>query len=533
MNLGFRMSLTIATATTGLATLTAAYAAPADSAGRARAAAPAMVRVKVVADDRAGHSVAASGMVSGGSAFPVRNFLTGHPFALVPGTYLFSADIPTANPDSTVSQTLVARRIVIHGTSQVVTLSARGGVRVRLSLDVPGAQPAQDDALLCSGTLTVGFAGQGADPLYVVPLRSPGPSLLYGAQWTGPAGAPATYDVMAKAKATAPRSVGFHAAGLARLSYQLRGDAVPDGYRTLMLVHTGSCDVFFFADLGQPSGFSEQAYVTPGRWTTTLFGNGNSNDSWDVYGRYRAGRKYERVLGGAVFAPTAKFPGLGSPSDGLGDMLTLDFLGGPFADPRADNSAEYYDVSHVVLTRRGRILRTFTTDLRHDFFQAKIPRRGWYDLSVDSRRGIGAPLPPGTLSTRATLAWHFYARPVPDPSGRLAMLPVTVTKMMVRGLSLANQAPAGGQSVVRARIMWPVGYPGAVPFRPLALRSVRFQASGDDGKTWHAVTGRRSGDVWLVTVTNPASGFVSLRSIVTDVRGDRTIETVYRAYAIG
>ncbi|MFE2063347.1 hypothetical protein ACFXDH_13210 [Streptomyces sp. NPDC059467] len=44
---------------------------------------------------------------------------------------------------------------------------------------------------------------------------------------------------------------------------------------------------------------------------------------------------------------------------------------------------------------------------------------------------------------------------------------------------------------------------------------------------------RHSGSVWQASVRNPASGAVALRSEVTDSAGDRSVETVYRAYAIG
>jgi hypothetical protein len=33
-------------------------------------------------------------------------------------------------------------------------------------------------------------------------------------------------------------------------------------------------------------------------------------------------------------------------------------------------------------------------------------------------------------------------------------------------------------------------------------------------------------------VHDPASGYVTLRSVVADSRGDRTTQTIYRAYAI-
>jgi hypothetical protein len=41
------------------------------------------------------------------------------------------------------------------------------------------------------------------------------------------------------------------------------------------------------------------------------------------------------------------------------------------------------------------------------------------------------------------------------------------------------------------------------------------------------------GGEWLAKVRDPASGFVSLRSTVTDIKGDSTVETINRAYGIG
>jgi len=45
--------------------------------------------------------------------------------------------------------------------------------------------------------------------------------------------------------------------------------------------------------------------------------------------------------------------------------------------------------------------------------------------------------------------------------------------------------------------------------------------------------GVRDGSYWLTTIRDPAAGYVSLRSTVTDVAGDATVETVYDAYGIG
>jgi hypothetical protein len=42
-----------------------------------------------------------------------------------------------------------------------------------------------------------------------------------------------------------------------------------------------------------------------------------------------------------------------------------------------------------------------------------------------------------------------------------------------------------------------------------------------------------SGSEWLAKVRHPASGFISLRSTVTDIKGDSTVETINRAYGVG
>jgi hypothetical protein len=72
-----------------------------------------------------------------------------------------------------------------------------------------------------------------------------------------------------------------------------------------------------------------------------------------------------------------------------------------------------------------------------------------------------------------------------------------------------------------------------VKFTQVTAKSVKVWASADGGKTWKALAVTRSGTAWKVSVRNPASGAVALRSEVTDSAGDSAVETVYRAYAIG
>jgi hypothetical protein len=61
---------------------------------------------------------------------------------------------------------------------------------------------------------------------------------------------------------------------------------------------------------------------------------------------------------------------------------------------------------------------------------------------------------------------------------------------------------------------------------------VRVLVSFNDGASWHQVAVSRHGGNWLAVVHDPGSGFVALRSIVTDSHGDSTTQTIYRAYAI-
>jgi hypothetical protein len=105
-----------------------------------------------------------------------------------------------------------------------------------------------------------------------------------------------------------------------------------------------------------------------------------------------------------------------------------------------------------------------------------------------------------------------------------------VTTYEPRGLSTANQAEPGATTTVEFQVARN-GVDGT-PVRQYSLREVRVLASFNGGQTWHRLTISRSGRDWLAVVHDPASGYVTLRSIVMDVKGDSTTETIYRAYAI-
>ncbi|WP_406158702.1 hypothetical protein OG806_23310 [Streptomyces sp. NBC_00882] len=131
------------------------------------------------------------------------------------------------------------------------------------------------------------------------------------------------------------------------------------------------------------------------------------------------------------------------------------------------------------------------------------------------------------LSSRVTLDWHFKA----DPN-KAMVAPVFMTRFVPTGLNSRNQATPNSTTTVDVSAGRGSQGPD-VRFTAVTAKSVRVWSSADGGRTWKAATVTHSGSTWQASVHNPASGAVALRSEVTDAAGDRSVETVYRAYAIG
>jgi hypothetical protein len=129
------------------------------------------------------------------------------------------------------------------------------------------------------------------------------------------------------------------------------------------------------------------------------------------------------------------------------------------------------------------------------------------------------------LSTRVTVAWRFSVNRGDLRSAGVG-LPVSIATFEPAGLAINNEVAANSLTPLRVYVRR--GRAGHA-FR---LKTVSLQISLNDGTTWQNVhlTARRR--YWLAYIRNPANGFVSLRSIVTDISRDRSVETIYRAYAI-
>ncbi|MGC0402269.1 hypothetical protein RKD27_004913 [Streptomyces sp. SAI-126] len=291
---------------------------------------------------------------------------------------------------------------------------------------------------------------------------------------------------------------------------------------------TDDCTTDLMAEVRDDSApYSAAVHVTPGTWQPRddlIADNGD-----DVGGGFpkvrtlKAGQSFTQSFGRAAWSPMHYLPTVAGRSVSfIPDALIGDpDVGANGADPTKET---------VVLTKGSTTVKKQTlTDwgTGDAEFSAGIRSAGWYDLTVDAHRyRPGITFPAGMLSSRVTLDWHFKA----DPA-RSMVAPVFMTRFLPIGLNSRNQAAANSTTTVD--VSAGRGSQGDVRFTTVTAKSVRVWSSADGGRTWKAATVRHSGSTWQASVRNPASGAVALRSEVTDAAGDRSVETVYRAYAIG
>lgn len=491
----------------------------------ASAAAPAAtVKVRVDGLNRAGKVVTVAPSlvnVTDGRTYSS----DGAAIRLPAGTYLVGGSVPAYNGShQKVSETLVVRRVTIS-KSETVRLDGRHGRLVRVGLAVSGAAQQSLTAMACLGPssseiATTASGGPGV-AVYAVPSRHAGVMFTYMSDWQSPS---AEYQLSGNRHDGIPSGLSFRpsVASLARIHLALRGNAVtssqlyveaePNGGASVCQSGNGFSSVVTAPDLAT-------VYRTPGSWLTAVDVQRGSEFTGYIYRTrtYKAGHSYADRFLTAVYGPRDIIPAM------EGDLFHAD-VADLFADPvaRGDNCCD----KSVVTLRQGSQLvkKQDRSEWRgRDGFAVTLHKRGWYTLSISSQRWspFGAE-PAGLLSRRVTLTQRFYAVPVP-PNGYYKQFPVTNTLFQPQGLGTANSAAPGARTMLDIRVL----HGGSA-----RLRTVRVQESGNGGKTWHTLRLTRGGGGWHGVIADPASGWVSLRSTVTNVKGDATAETIYHAYGI-
>jgi hypothetical protein len=275
-----------------------------------------------------------------------------------------------------------------------------------------------------------------------------------------------------------------------------------------------------------PVSYTE--YRTPGSWQTLLNFGGSKiviSRQLSQTGTYLADHVYSLVFGSAVAGPEADFPMV----DGTDIRFAPRDM---FADPLAVLSTDCEGSGRAVLDRGRSQIRSAKLTLcgKSSVFSAATRGSGWYTLNVSlgrkPARGIAA-----LLSPTVSLSWQFHYTPIVGHRVAKQALPVTVTEFRPTGLGLSNDAEGGTTTTVKVIVLRGGGQ--AVPTPVYRLKAVQVQASYNNGRTWHDVTVEHDGSGLVALVANPAGGgFVSLRSIVTDSHGDKTVETITRAYMV-
>ncbi|MFJ3305873.1 hypothetical protein ACIPSA_22635 [Streptomyces sp. NPDC086549] len=471
--------------------------------------------------------------VPSGETYSVKS---GKRISLPSGRYIAMTDIYESATNGLGTDTIGAQVVQVSGRKSV-TLDARKGKAVKVSLDTPAdvTAPPRISAQVCAAAVSDmpdafsvnGWNDEGS--LYAIPNSSRLLQFGYLAQWSGD-----DSYVAVKNTTGIPAAPGgsFKRSKLATMRFSVRGGTQMARQNDTALQarpKVDDCTTDLMAEVRDDNApYGAAVHVTPGTWQPRddIFAS-NGDDVGGGFPKLRtlkAGQSVTQSFGRAVWSPLHYLP--------MVERKSVSFI--PEAligDPDVGTSGADPTKETVVLSKgRTTIKKKTLTNWGNsdDEFSARIRSAGRYRLTVDAHRyRPGITFPAGMLSSRATLDWYFKA----DPAKSM-VAPVFLTRFLPTGLNSHNQAAPNSTTTVDVSAGRGAQGPD-LKFTKVTAKSVRVWSSADGGKTWKAATVKHSGSTWQASVHNPASGAVALRSEVTDSAGDRSVETVYRAYAIG
>jgi hypothetical protein len=482
--------------------------------------------------DRAGKKVAIEPVVFG--ATNGKDYLTYLSSVSVPaGNYVVAAAISDPGQND---GTLVAALVRVR-SGRTVTLSAVKSVAVKATLSGlgTGVMQANQQAMLCvragrsyvpvAGLLVVptlvnGDAAPGT--VYVKPMTGKGLRFVYQTYWGGPS---PLYEEAGAYQNGMPSKPAYSqtVAGLANVAMQLRANQNSTALRNVF-THYDGCGSLALPEESLPAAYTD--YRTPGSWQTQLnFGASKGDITRELVqsGSYLGGHAYTDALGGAVAGPGADYPVI----DGTSVAFAPHEI---FGDPLATLSTDCEGQGRVTLARSSSTVRSRKVGFcgKTARFSAAPPRAGWYTLTASFARTHQHG---NLLSTGVSLSWHFKYAPVRGHAVNIETAPVTVTEFRPAGLGMSDDTQGAATTTIKVLVLRGGGGPVHTP--RYRLTSVRVEVSVNNGHSWQSLALTAGPGYWLASVANPAApGFVDLRSIVTDAHGDKTVETVTRAYLV-
>ena len=510
----------------------AALALPLSAATIAPAQAVTLHRLTVRVIDRNGH--AASSTDTSLDTVQVIRFHSGNSILmrtgghreLRAGTYNLAVWISTGTgPGQTLT---LADKVVDLNRDRTVVLDARQGLKVRLRLDNPSAQAETlEVAPVVDGNWAFNPWYVDNEPVgltYVVPMRSKFLRLFIYSVWekkgtTSAKPSPFRYDIVKVFRGGIPASpvTSAHTARLARVKITVRATSANEtawlGLGPRRGVDPGADPpIAGGTDLGSTPA-TVLSYRTPGyQWSPHVAWQSPSaalvadNLNQNPYGL----GLHRELWGSAVFAPAADsvFAVQDVGRTMIAGMVESDF---PISDAlhQTDSGTGLTKTWHLYQT--GRLL----AQSHRMEFHVRVPT--WdrqFRLTLHTKRAAGA-----LLSTRVSATWRFFANRGYGVIYGVRLLPA--------GLDLRNRAAAGSLTKVALRV------DGVETSNAVFLPTAKAWASSNDGKTWHWVTVRRSGNHYVLSVRNASAvGFTSLRVFVADGHGNSENLTVIHAYRV-
>jgi hypothetical protein len=264
-------------------------------------------------------------------------------------------------------------------------------------------------------------------------------------------------------------------------------------------------------------------HLTPGRYHANFAADDRNDDTTSLTQGVVAGHRYIRTFGLAVRGPGRGVLPVYDSSLPAGDDLYMQLLT-IFQDPAA-SGAECCARGTVAVRMHGKVVKKARINSQLPF-EANLRTPGWYTIDLSAtRRPPHHGVTPAVLSSRVHLTWRFKASQQELDTTAIPV-PASVTVFRPRMLNSRNEAKPRAVTPLRLTV-----FLGRKDHRH-SVKSVKLQVSYN-GLSWHTVPVSGKGTSWLASVRDPAAGFVDLRSTVTDLRGNSTVETIYRAYGIG
>ncbi len=500
----------------------AAFAAPASASADHPTA---LFTLTISAIDRDGTAISVNADVDSKSG---TSYLSSGNSVQVPaGTYEVAAQV--WRPADGNSQTLVADQVKVTGNTHV-TLNAQGAVPVDATLSAAGATQQDQTVSVCIGhgsseNELAGYLVEPGGTAYVKPMTASVLSTVYQTYWTGIG---TIYEQAGAFHGGIPANPTYHAApaGMAKVNLQLRPFENVTPLQAVIETYD-YCGTTTESVASLPDIYTD--YRTPGNWDTNLNFGPNQNtihrDLWNQ-ANYLGGHTYTNIFGGAVTGPQADFPEIDESSVVYSPVNT-------FSDQGVRLGFDEEGKATITLTRGATVVKTKTIKFwgNSTQFSAHAKKKGWYTLTANATRwNPSGSLPAGyLLSSTISQAWRFKFAPVTGHSINAEAIPGVVTEFLPQGLSWFNAAQGGSTTAIKVHILRGGGQPVATP--KYRLKTIKFQASFNGGATWQTLVATAHKGYWLINVAEPVvTGYVSLRSVVTDSHGDSSTETIIDAY---